>query len=107
MNLYRAISRAEKNDFNAHGRLRTAHNTLEGKQFFKSEIAAREFARNADERNYRPPYSFILTIEIDENCLNAIDFDTQILDGYEAVTISEDHLTAFNNCINFVNENEL
>jgi hypothetical protein len=105
--LYRAISRAEKIDYDTYDQLRTARNTLEGKQFFKSEIAVLEFASNANFRKYKPPYTFILRIGIDEDCLNAIDIDVQILDGFEAMTISEDDLKAFNNCINFVNQSEL
>lgn len=85
----------------------TARNTLEGKQFFKSEHAAREFARTAEERNYRPPYSFLFTIDIDDDCFDHFRLQPQILDGFEAITVNEDDLPAFNNCINFTNNNAL
>lgn len=105
--LYRATSRAERNDYETYGQFRTARNTLEGKQFFKSEHAGREFARTAEERNYRPPYSFLFTIDIDEDCLNQFGLQPQILDGFEAITINEDDLPAFNNCVNFIDNNAL
>jgi hypothetical protein len=45
--LYRVVSRAEKNDYEDHRGFRTARNTVEGKQFFKSEQGVREFAKIA------------------------------------------------------------
>lgn len=92
MTLYRAISNAENIDFRKDYQFRTARNTLEGKQFFKSEAAVREFASEALKRNYQPPYTSFLIINVDDDCIADISAYTQELDGFEAITISEDHL---------------
>ena len=107
MKLYRVVSKSEKNDYEALQLFRTARNTLEGKQFFKSDHAAKEFARIAEKRNYRPPYSFLYTVDLNDDCFNNFGLQSQTLDGFEAVTIKEDDLPAFNNCVNFTNNNAL
>ena len=100
MKLYRIVSHDEREDFQKY-RFRTSRNTLEAKQFFKSEIAIREFYRDSLIQGYQPPYSFLISVDISEECLNMILFDTQELDTFEAVTVFEPDLPAFNDCINF------
>jgi uncharacterized protein (AIM24 family) len=101
MNLYRAGSNEELADFATSGIFRTGPNTLEGKQFFRTEFSVREFAGEANRIGYEPPYTTIFSISINERDFNRIPVDRQILDSHEAITVSTDHLVAFNNCINF------
>lgn len=105
MKLYRTVSKAERDDYIHTGELRTAKNTLEGKQFFKSEIAVREFMSNSKLQRYSPPYKYLFILDIDEECLGSIDYDEQELDRFEAITIFEADLPQFNNCINFIEQN--
>jgi hypothetical protein len=77
MKLYRTVSKAERDDYTLTGKLNTATNTLEGKQFFKSEIAVREFVSNSKLQHYSPPYKFLFIIDIDEERLESIDYDEQ------------------------------
>jgi hypothetical protein len=102
MKLYRAISVAEYHDFKRDERFRTADYTLEAKQFFRSIKAVQEFIRIASERSYHPPYKYILVIDIDNQCLDAIAAVFQNLDSYDAITIRKDDLPSFNNCVIFV-----
>jgi hypothetical protein len=48
-----------------------------------------------------------LEIDIDEECLNDIEFDEQDLDFHKAITIHEDYLIDFNKCLKFVNTYEV
>jgi hypothetical protein len=105
MKLFRTVSEAERSDYNGSGIFRTSTNTLEAKQFFKSEIAVQEFIRSSKSQRYSPPYKYLFAIDIDEHCLNQISYDEQELDRFNAITISEEDLPQFNNCINFVEEN--
>ena len=105
--LYRAMSDAEYLDYNNSNQFNTAINTLEAKQFFKSRIAVREFVKSAVEQNYYPPYTHLLIITVDDQQLNAIHVDKMDLDGFEAISVPEDQLPVFNNCITFVNEARL
>jgi hypothetical protein len=105
MKLYRAISIAEMNDFKQNDNsFRTAKNTLEAKQFFKSETAVETFVRESVKQNYRPAYKHILIVDINEQCLNEIRSEEQMLDGFEALTVAEEELPVFNNCINFTED---
>jgi hypothetical protein len=105
MRLYRAISQAERDNFFAKGKtFRIAKNTLEAKQFFKSKAAVDLFVAESAKQNYDPSYCFILLIIVKDNCFQKLDFTEQQLDGFEALTIPEATLPAFNKCINFVNE---
>jgi len=104
MTLYRAVSTDEYRDFKVDRNFRTAKNTLEAKQFFKSERAVLEFVKVAIKRAYRPPYKYILFINVDSQCLEAVDLQAQDLDGYDAITIQEDDLPSFNNCVTFTTE---
>jgi|GEM_PF-1602151 hypothetical protein len=102
MKLYRAVSIDEYQDFSTDKAFRTTNRTLEAKQFFKSEIAVREFVIAAAKRSFWPPYECILTVDIDNQCFEAVGAEGQNLDGHDAITIQEDYLTSFNNCITFV-----
>lgn len=105
MKLFRTVSQAEKDDYdNLGGVFRTAENTLEAKQFFKSEIAVRKFLESARNQEFFPPYEHLFVVDINEKCLRGIGYDEQELDTFEAITIQEDNLTQFNNCINFVDQ---
>jgi len=104
MILFRAVSAEEYKDFIIDLNFRTAENTLEAKQFFKSEKAVLEFVKIAHKRSYRPPYKHILTIDVDSQRLAAIDFESQNLDGYDAITIQEGDLPYFNKCLTFTSE---
>lgn len=58
-------------------------------------------------QGYNPPYIILLTIGIDESLLSAANPESMILDGFEAITIDEEDLTSFNNCVIFVIEEVL
>jgi hypothetical protein len=100
MTLYRAGSNEELFDFASSGVFQTGPNTLEGKQFLRTDLAVREFAGEANRIGYEPPYTTVFAISINESDFNRIPVDRQILDSHEAITVSTD-LVAFNNCINF------
>jgi hypothetical protein len=104
MILYRAVSGDEYKDYRYNKKFRTARNTLEAKQFYKSERGVVEFVKDATKQSYRPPYKYILTITMDEGCLNELDPEIQELDRFEAITIHEQDLLAFNKCVKFVEE---
>ncbi|MBB3969396.1 hypothetical protein [Mucilaginibacter phyllosphaerae] len=93
----------EKDDFDIDDQFRTGENTLEAKQFFKSLEAIREFVENSKLREYDPPYVYLLTINVNKVKFNKTPHTDMPLDGYEAITIHEDNLPIFNNCVNFVN----
>ena len=101
MILYRAGSDEELANYNSYGIFQTGPNTLEGKQFFRTEMAVLEFAGEANRIGYEPPYTTIFSISINEPDFNRIPSDRQVLDSHEAITVSTEHLAAFNNCINF------
>ncbi len=105
MKLFRAVSRAERNDYNDIKTFRTSKNTLEAKQFFISEIAVNEFIRSSKSQKYSPPYKYLFSLDIDEHCLSLIPYDEQELDRFTAITIFEKDLPQFNKCISFVHEN--
>lgn len=104
MKLYRTVSKAERDDYHTDGLLRPGDNTLEAKQFFKSEIAVEEFIQNAKAQRFSPPYKYLFIIDINEECLEGIPYDEQELDRFAAITVFEAHLPLFNNCINFIDE---
>lgn len=66
MVLYRAVSTAEKDDIQIHKQFRTQINTLEANQFFCNEIAVREYVVASVKRNFVPPYTYILTVSVDD-----------------------------------------
>ncbi len=101
MLLYRAVSADEYKDYVVDEIFRLGDNTLEAKQFFKSETAVLEYVRATVKRSFKPPYKYILTIEVDNECFAAVTSFEQYLDGYEAITIPEDDLPSFNNCVTF------
>jgi len=104
---YRVVSEQEKKDFNIDGLFRTATNTLEAKQFFRSIEAINEFVDNARLQKYHPPYKYLLTIKLDKEHFNDISRVEMMLDGFDAVSIHEDYLSAFNNCVIFVESERL
>ncbi|HEY4327181.1 MAG TPA: hypothetical protein VGN20_24550 [Mucilaginibacter sp.] len=105
--LYRAISQAEKEDYDQIRLFRTTRNTLEAKQFFKSLAAVRQFVERSVLQTYNPPYLYLLTVTVDNSLLHEANPDNMSLDGFEAMNIAEDDLIAFNNCVTFVEEEEL
>ena|SRR5450432_1931547 len=105
MKLYRAISLKERLDYKKCKQFRTARDTLEAKQFFKSETGVFEFIKDSVTGNFYPPYLYVYCIEIDEECMSKIEYDEQILDGYKAVTIHEQYLPDFNKCVKLAIEN--
>jgi len=104
MILYRAVSADEYKDHIVDEKFRLGDNTLEAKQFFKSETAVMEYVRATVRRSFKPPYRHILTIEIGNECLAAVTYFEQYLDGFEAITIPEDDLPCFNNCVTFTHQ---
>jgi hypothetical protein len=54
MTLYRAGYNEELFDFASSGVFQTGPNTLEGKQFFRTDLAVREFAGEANRIGYEP-----------------------------------------------------
>ena len=107
MKLYRIVSVAEYEDFKCCRSFRTAKNTLEAKQFFKSEAAIKEFYRDSTIQNLFPPYAYIIIVDIDESRLANIEIDAQELDRFEAITVFEADWPNFNKCINFTKEHDL
>lgn len=105
MKLYRAISLKERLDYKKCNQFRTARDTLEAKQFFKSETGVLEFIKDSQTANFSPPYEYLYCIEVYEECMAKIEYDEQILDGYKAVTIQEQYLPDFNKCVKLAIEN--
>lgn len=104
---YRAVSDEEHCDYRNSNCFNTAQNTLEAKQFFRSRTAIREFVASAIDQSYYPPYTWLFILTIDDKKMSHIHFDTMDLNGFEAVSIPEDQLPAFNNCITLVKEEKL
>ncbi|HZX59155.1 MAG TPA: hypothetical protein VFE54_10525 [Mucilaginibacter sp.] len=102
--LYRAISEGEKENFDNGRQFRTAKNTLEAKQFFKSRTAVRQFVASSVTQDYDPPYVYLLVVGLDEASFAQTEHTQMKLDGYEAVNVEEDDLAVFNNCVKFVRE---
>ncbi|MBW0161756.1 MAG: hypothetical protein HYI21_06870 [Sediminibacterium sp. Gen4] len=102
MILYRAISDAEKEDLGIDQKFRTQINTLEAKQFFRSEIAVREYIQLASIRQFIPPYTHTISVFIDDHCFENLTYEQQVLDGHEAISIESNHLYNFNKCVNFI-----
>jgi len=100
--LYRAISNAEKADFDKDQQFRTGRNTLEVKQFFQTIEAIEDYLKEAKKKRFDPPYKYLLQVSIDEECLKKIAYLDQELDGFMAITIYENDLLHFNKCVNFV-----
>jgi hypothetical protein len=73
MDLYRAVSGREYNDWRSSGLFQTAENTIEGKQFFRSENGVKEFVREARRQNYIPPYTYFLYLTIEADCLETVN----------------------------------
>ncbi|MBX9784463.1 MAG: hypothetical protein K2X48_14335 [Chitinophagaceae bacterium] len=88
MKLFRAISSFEFSDFEAN-KFRCTERTISAKQFFKSRKAAEDFVSKSIEREYEPPYQFIIEIEVTEEDLNKQWFDEQVLDTHKALTVYE------------------
>lgn len=108
MKIYRAVSVAEQRNFYENDEsFLTARNTLEAKQFFKSKLAVTTFVKESVKQHYAPPYKYLFVVDIDETCLgNIVGIDNQLLDGFEALTVAEELLPAFNNCINFTEQHD-
>lgn len=102
MILYRAISDAEKEDLGIDQKFRTQINTLEAKQFFRSEIAVWEYIQLASIRQFIPPYTHTISVFIDDHCFENLTYEQQVLDGHEAISIESNHLYNFNKCVNFI-----
>ena len=102
--IYRAVSFQEKQDRDRVGYFRTTDHSLEAKQFFKSEEAVRNYIARAALQNFDPPYDYLLTITIDEEQLDQNQCNEMELDGYIAISIPEEYLPTFNNCVIFVEE---
>lgn len=105
--LFRAISQAEKDDYDQTRLFNTGRNTLEAKQFFKSLTAVKQFVASAVIQEYNPPYLYLLTVTVNDDTFNHANPTNIKLDGYEAVNVAEDDLMAFNNCVIFVEEEAL
>jgi hypothetical protein len=102
MVLYRAVSDAEQEDIKTHNHFRIQLNTLEAKQFFFTEHAVQEYIAFAIFREFIPPYTYILTVSIDDQCFEHVTHDRQELDGHDAISIDKEHLQHFNEFISFV-----
>src|ERR1700759_1738028 len=104
--IFRAVSQREKEDYDINQLFRTSRNTLEAKQFFKTRTAINSFVERAIEQGYNPPYVFLLEITLDDDLFDVEGF-TKELDGFQAIHIDEDDLEHFNNCVNFVQQEDL
>jgi hypothetical protein len=96
--LYRAVSKAELDDWRDSNLFRCSANTIEAKQFWESMKAAKNFVNLSQRRNFSLPYCCILEIKIDTNCLEKTKYESQELDRYMAITIREIDLEQFNKC---------
>jgi hypothetical protein len=105
--LYRAISQGEKDNFDLDRQFRTGERTLEVKQFFKSRKAVMSFVASSILQDYNPPYAFLLTVSINEDLLEESNPESMPLDGFEAISINEIDLESFNDCVIFVDEEDL
>jgi hypothetical protein len=85
----------------------TARNTLEAKQFFKSRTAIREFVVSSMDQKYDPPYTRLLILTLNDSMLSEVSYDEMDLDGFEAISVPEDELPAFNKSVTFVKEEML
>lgn len=99
--LYRAISKAEKEDFEKDGQFRTGRNTLEVKEFYKTEEAVSKFIERTKKKKYHPPCNCLLHVIMDESCLENIPYEEMDLDGFSAIIVREIDLLNFNKCIKF------
>ena len=99
--LYRIVSLAEWKDFQSKKGFATSKNTIEGKQFFKTEHAVRDFHRRSITQKFSPPYEKLIIITVENECLKESKGGEQLLDGFMAITIPEDYLPTFNNCYKF------
>ena len=104
MLLFRAMSIAEYKDYRQSGQLHITDRSLEAKQFFRSAVAAIDFAEKAAIQGFSPRYARMLTFDLDPDCFPSAAMQEQILDGHQAVTIAEEDLRNLNNCITFVDE---
>ena len=102
--LYRAISQEEKDDYDIDQLFRTGRNTLEAKQFFNSRTAVTQYIEQSILQDYMPPYTYLLTINIEENCLDTSNPTYMVLDSFHAVSISDMDLLTFSNCVIFVKQ---
>ena len=68
--LFRAISQAEKDDYDETKLFNTGRNTLEAKQFFKSLTAVKQFVASAAMQEYNPAYLYFLTVTVDDDTFN-------------------------------------
>ena len=100
--LYRAVSNAEYKDWENTNEFRTAKNTLEAKQFFKTEVAVMDFIYQSNTTDLSSPYLFIIEIQVFKTCLENLKADYIKLVTHEAVSIDGDELPDFNKCITFV-----
>src|ERR1035437_2572281 len=100
--LYRAVSKAEKEDFDRDKHFRTGRNTLEVKEFFESEEGVNHFIDRTKRMQYDPPCDFLLHVKIDKQCLGNILYTEMELDGFTGIAIHENDLFSFNKCIKFV-----
>jgi hypothetical protein len=96
--LCRAISKAELDDWKESGLFRCTENAMEAKQFWESMEAARNFVILSRRRKFYPSYFCILEIKIQKDCLEQINYESQELDRYEAITIYKIDLDQFNKC---------
>ena len=106
-NLYRVVSKREWDNYQKTQLLSIAENTLEAKQFFKSRKAVLDFFKSSKEQNYTPPYVSLLVFQVDDSKFKKILYDSMLLDGYEAISIPENQLAAFNKIVTFVKEETL
>lgn len=107
MILYRAVSDAEQEDIQLHNCFRTQINTLEAKQFFCNEVAVREYVVASIKRNFVPPYTYILTVSVDDQFFLQVTHIRQELDGHDAINIDQQHLNCFNKFITFIQPNDI
>ena len=90
------------NDYQRTQAFNTSQNTLEAKQFFKSRTAAKQFVERSIIQGYDPPYMHLMIIKIDNKQLYNLNPEEMRLDGFDALSINEDALPYFNNCVIFV-----
>lgn len=100
MKLYRLVSEQEYEDLVAKDGFSVAQNTLEVKEFWLSESAARRFLADMARNALMPPYSRLVLVEADDDLVNVPKTYMQ-LDGHDALVIDSEALQLFNSAITY------
>ncbi len=100
MKLYRLVSEEEYQDVLVREGFFVARNTLEAKEFWLSEIAARRFLADMRRTAFKPPYTRLAIVDVDAE-LHEVSHWRMALDGHDALVVDRDGLALFNSIITY------